>query len=316
VELNNIKLEEIKNRKILTIEEEFDGQLDKLRIKFKTGGEMVLGAFNSKEDATAGLETTVYVENKKKLVAETIKYKNNTMKKFVKENLNLFEVEWQRGNDDEEYENEDDYIEIDDEDNDGNPEIEIELDNDDDGEEYGDIYDDKVISNEDEEDEEDAELDIDGTNIEDETSKRFLTGDEDEDEIEISSEVKTLVQNELGVPEFNREPIEFRIKSSQEYVEGVPMAIMGGGSSVLFKIDGGLRKIYFNDMVLESKKPKIWVAESINEWDAKYKKKKKKPLPKKGEMKMVKIDSKTSIEVPVGVSDEDAIKAYKEKRNK
>ena len=72
IELEDIKLPEIKNRKIATIEEEFDGQMDKLIIKFKQGGRMVIGAFNSKEDGTAGLETTVYVENKKKFVKESL----------------------------------------------------------------------------------------------------------------------------------------------------------------------------------------------------------------------------------------------------
>lgn len=72
IELENIKLEEIKNQKIVSIEEEFDGEMDKIIINFKNGGKMVVAGFNSKEDATAGMETSVYVENRKKLVGESL----------------------------------------------------------------------------------------------------------------------------------------------------------------------------------------------------------------------------------------------------
>jgi len=72
IELDGIKIEEMKNRKIISIEEEFDGEMDKIIVNFASGGRMVVGSFNSKEDATSGLETTVYVENKKKLVGESL----------------------------------------------------------------------------------------------------------------------------------------------------------------------------------------------------------------------------------------------------
>ena len=316
IELNQIKLEEIKNRKILTIEEEFDGQMDKLHIKFKNGGEMVIGAFNSKEDGTAGLEITAYVENRKKLVGETlaeneykdgrwgnyimnspqyediskmqqpdtndlnkIEYenmiewldgksktladyilhlteignyetaiklsknlkenKNNNMKKFVKENLDeSIQYEGYIGDEYDEYMDDIDGDDIDGDDID--PE---------------DLYGDVAVSH----GEKEPYERIDGLNVKDDESI--------EDEISYVPEVERRIDNLLKASEFNREPLEFKIKRSGEFIEGIPMTKLSGGQAVLFKTsDGGLRKVLVSDIVLESKKFKKWVGESLEDY--------------------------------------------------
>ena len=347
IELDGIKLPEIKNRKISTIEEEFDGQMDKLIIKFKQGGRMVIGAFNSKEDGTAGLETAVYVENKKKFVKEALEEdlgkkppamyptgragnyimnspqyedldpeeeekenKSEKMKKFVSENLNEF-ADW--------YDTEP--VEYDDEEMDGPEPVDLHrevipqrMQPEEDADEYYpedelDMDDVEEVDDEDDwekpEMEDDEEVEVDGRNV-------FDTGD-DEDEIEISSvdydEVESLINNLLQAPEFNREALEFRLKSGEE-IEGVPMAKMSGGTAVLFKTEeGDLRKIALADIILESNEPFKWVRESL--YEAK-RKKKFKPVDR-GKMKMVKVDDKTTIEVPESVPDEEAIRKHKEK---
>ena len=76
IELDEITIEEVKNRKIASVEEEFDGEMDIVVINFQKGGSMTINSFNSKEDGTAGMELTVHIENKKKLgtkiVAESL----------------------------------------------------------------------------------------------------------------------------------------------------------------------------------------------------------------------------------------------------
>jgi len=247
IELEDIKIPEIKNRKIETIEEEFDGSMDKLVIKFKKGGRMVIGAFNSKEDSTAGLETTVYVENKKKLVAESIdeneykdgrfgdyimnspqyeeeepdeENKNNEkdMKKFVSENLNEFS-EWYRDNDDE----------------------------------Y-DVEDNDEIEN-------DEEVEI----VDAHTDDEVFDGDDIVEE-PIDADIQAAIQNELSVPEFSRAALEFRLKGSREFITGIPMTLMSNGSSVLFKTEDGLRKVALSDIIVESSKPTLWVGESLEDY--------------------------------------------------
>jgi len=324
IELNQIKLEEIKNRKIANIVEEFDGQMDKLRIKFKGGGEMIVGAFNSKEDATAGLETTVYVENKKKLVAETLQeneYKDGRWGKYI---MNSPQYEEEEENPEEENENKNNDMKkfvkesIDDE-------LSInDVEYDDPEDLYGDVEGDLEDEDEyvDEPDPEDLYGDVTvshGEKLPYQSPIVMDDYDEDDEDDSISyvSPVEAKIDNLLKTPEFSREPLEFKLKGTEEFIEGIPMAKMSGGTAALFKtISGELKKIPLSDIIIESKKYKGWVGESLEDYigEEYYNKKKKKPLPKKGEMKMVKIDDKTSIEVPVSVSDKDAIKNYKEKQ--
>jgi hypothetical protein len=231
IELDGVKIAELKNRKIYTIEEEFDGDMEKLIINFKKGGRMIIGAFNSKEDGTAGLETTVYVKNAKKLVGESLEeneYKTGEngdyimnspqyeeeeiendekeMKKFVKETLS--EADWQRGNDDyDEY----DELNMDDVENPDYSEFEKPTDLD-------------------------------------------------------AGDLPSIIDNELDVSEPDRATLDFRMKNSKEMVSGIPMAKMGDGS-ILFKTEDGLRKINLNDIVVESQKPKTWVSESLNDYE-------------------------------------------------
>jgi hypothetical protein len=351
IELDGIKLPEIKNSKISTIEEEFDGQMDKLIIKFKQGGRMVIGAFNSKEDGTAGLETTVYVENKKKLVGESLK----EAEQRVLENQ-YKDGRW--GNyimNSPQYEEEDPAAETQDllpEEEEENNEEEMKKFVGESLNEFADWYDTEPVEYDDEEEmgpspedlhgdvtvshgeappykpiggmgndlpDDDDELSMDDVSDvapeadEEEIKTTKIFEPEADDEIEISGvdydEVESRISNLLKSPEFSRDPLEFRLKSGEEIV-AKPMAKMRGGTAVLFKTeDGGLLPIALSDIILESKKSYKWVEESLDE----AKKRKIKPPLKKGPMKMVKVDDRTTIEVPEDMSNEEAIKKHKEK---
>ena len=295
IELEDIKVEEIKNRKILTIEEEFDGQMDKIIIKFKDSGRMVVGSFNSKENETAGIETTVYIENKKKLVGESLlenEYKTGENGDYI---MNSPQYEEEESENKEETENKDGEME-------------------------------KIVK-ESIDDESLNELwgygkDVEETmyNLEDTRPSDDEISDElSMDDVEENSyfDIESLIDNDLSIPETDRQSIQFRLKNSTEQLEGVPMARVGD-KSVLFKIDNKLRKINVSDIITESQAFDL-VKESVEYYMSEAYKKRKKKLkgpPKRGEMKMVKVDSKTTIEVPVTTSDEDAIAAYKKKLEK
>ena len=277
IELEDVKIEEIKNRKIYTIEEEFDGDMDKLIINFKKGGKMVIGAFNSKEDATAGLETTVYVENAKKFVRECLEeneYKdsrwgyptifmspqyeeeteeteekennNKEMKKFVKETLS--EADWQRGNDDF-----DEYDELNMDDVEPGPPTASYEPEDETGRTPTEI-------NQEEIDDLDAIAPVKPENM---NPVNIDAGD-----------IPTMIDNELELPEPDRSEISFRYKGLRDIHSGIPITRIGD-NSVLFKVEdtpeyeGGLVKVNLADIVAESEKiekTETWVKESIDDY--------------------------------------------------
>jgi hypothetical protein len=70
-----------------------------------------------------------------------------------------------------------------------------------------------------------------------------------EDDIEVQ-EIDTLnyIKKELAKPEISRNNIKF--KYDNEYVKGIPMAILSNGDAVLFKIITGLKKYATNKIIL------------------------------------------------------------------
>lgn len=76
VETYGLKTEDIINKKIRSVIEEFDGTNDYLKINLKDGGLISISAFGSSEKSNASLSVDVYVENIKiaemaNLVAES-----------------------------------------------------------------------------------------------------------------------------------------------------------------------------------------------------------------------------------------------------
>jgi len=236
--------------------------------------------------------------------------KNKEMKKFVSESLNEF-ADWYN-TDPEEYDDEmDGPNEIDEPDQSmmtpySEDELDMEdLDNvndyieDDDIEDAEDTYGDI-------EDDDDNEKEID-------VKDKIFDPEDDAEEIEISSvdydELESIINNAIEIKtEIDKPTLQFKLKSTGEEIEAKPMAKLSNGTKVIFKTADGLISVAMSDIILESKKEFKWVKESLNE----VKKKKFKPADK-GKMKFVKVDDKTTIEVPVSVSDEEAIKKHKEK---
>ena len=70
-----------------------------------------------------------------------------------------------------------------------------------------------------------------------------------EDEREIDDLVK-LINNEIDVSfEADRLPVTFKLKSTKEIIQAVPMARLGDGTSFLFKMkDGTIKKIKLEDI--------------------------------------------------------------------
>jgi len=236
IDYADIKMEEIKNRKVLNITEELDSdKTEKLIITFKNGGEMIIRSYNVIEDGTAGLETSIYISNAKKVVAESLdeneykdgrfgnyimnqpqyeeeepenENKNNDMKKFVDENIDEF-AKYDEGPGD--------------------------------AEEIATAFAPKAVED-----------------------------DEMEDQLSGASELEelsNLIDHELSAPEFSRGVIQFRLKGGDEMIEGIPMAKMAGGSAILFKTQNGLRKVVLDDMIVESEEPRIWVKESLEGYE-------------------------------------------------
>jgi hypothetical protein len=71
----------------------------------------------------------------------------------------------------------------------------------------------------------------------------------EDDEIEIY-EVDTLkyIKKELAKPEISRNNIKFKYEN--EYVKGIPMAILSNGDAILFKIISGLKKFTTSKIIL------------------------------------------------------------------
>jgi hypothetical protein len=88
-----------------------------------------------------------------------------------------------------------------------------------------------------------------------------IDADIEEDEFEIlgySDELEDLIDNELNSKEFNRIPINFKMKKNlSQIVSGIPMAKLSNGNYV-FKTSTGLKKINLNDIIMidENKKQK------------------------------------------------------------
>jgi len=227
VELEEVKIAEVKNRKIASIEEEFDGTMDRIIINFIKGGKMVVGAFNSKEDATAGLEISVYVENKKKLVGESLdenKYQDGRWGNYIM-NSPQYEEEEPGNKDEEEPENKDEEM-------------------------------DKFVK----ETFEDPNWERDELNLDD-------VGDEEIRPVDYEAgDLMTAIDNELEIPEIDRAILDFNLRGTGEIISGIPMAKMSNGESILFKINDEIRQIKVSDIISESQKPKEWVEESLLEY--------------------------------------------------
>jgi len=91
------------------------------------------------------------------------------------------------------------------------------------------------------------------------------------DEIEIEEDVfddklMKALSNEVKMIEPARANVRFRLKGDlSKVLNGIPMAKLGG-NAFLFKLkDGGMKKIFLRDMVLEQKKAKHNRAKTVNE---------------------------------------------------
>ena len=84
------------------------------------------------------------------------------------------------------------------------------------------------------------------------TDSPFDEGDNEyDDEIIISNEFESSLDNELKVPEYARRTVSFRVKGEPGIIDAVPMAKMKDGS-FLMKTDGKYRKFKIQDIIEES----------------------------------------------------------------
>jgi hypothetical protein len=75
---------------------------------------------------------------------------------------------------------------------------------------------------------------------------------ESEEEIEYFNdldELKKYLHNELVVPEYSRTPLTCRIPGQGE-MEGIPMAELSNGEAFLFKINGQIKKVKIQDILI------------------------------------------------------------------
>jgi len=84
---------------------------------------------------------------------------------------------------------------------------------------------------------------------------------------EFNNQTISRLNNEIKLPEFNRNPIKFKIRGTREHILGIPMAKMSN-NAYLFKLEGNkMKKFYLKDIILENenKKLKKVVKESLEE---------------------------------------------------
>ncbi len=67
------------------------------------------------------------------------------------------------------------------------------------------------------------------------------------DDRPIYNEVESVIDNELEVPEYSREPLAFRVKD-QGSVQAIPMAKTKDGA-VLMKVGGSYKKFKMEDLI-------------------------------------------------------------------
>ncbi len=239
ISYEDIKVDEVKNKKIAAIAEELDSdKTEKLIIAFKGGGKMIVKSYNVIADGTAGLELSAYIANTKKLVAESLRenqYKDGRFGQYIMNSPQYEEADPEESdieNEKGDMENfvDEDLVEF------------VKRDGDYDREEF-----------------------IESTDAITEEAPEI--SDEDiENELSGTTEMENLnhaIDNEIATPEFSRVALNFKLKGSEEDISGVPMARMAGGEFVLFKTPGGLRKIFVNDIIIESEEPIVWVKESL-----------------------------------------------------
>lgn len=67
------------------------------------------------------------------------------------------------------------------------------------------------------------------------------------DDMPIHNEIESLIDNELDVPEYSREPLSFRVRGEGK-IEAVPMAKTKDGA-VLMKIGDSYKKFRMEDLI-------------------------------------------------------------------
>jgi hypothetical protein len=113
--------------------------------------------------------------------------------------------------------------------------------------------------NEDEEDEEDEEddwYDEDEEEEDEEEKEPIIVNDDniidDEEEYDqLTDDLKTILDNELNAPEFNREMLRFKNRSTLDIFSGVPMAKINNDTYVFKLANGKMKKekIHMIDLI-------------------------------------------------------------------
>ena len=91
----------------------------------------------------------------------------------------------------------------------------------------------------------DSEFDVD---MEGPESVEDVNIQDDDEVLQFQGKLKKILKNELATPEFNRGYVTFKIRTTGEVVDAVPMSELK--DAFLFKIDGKLRKVKLTDMIL------------------------------------------------------------------
>jgi hypothetical protein len=158
------------------------------------------------------------------LVAESLNdFNNQTGEKESPIKSNFVEIDPE-----DEFSDEEDFEDVIEDDDDGIDELPV-------GIESTDSY-----SDDDEEDEQEF------------ISPKTIEAVELEDEIgETDDDLVKALNNELRSPEYARASIEFKIRGTNDTIEGIPISQLGGGTAYLFKTpDGKLKKVKVQDIIL------------------------------------------------------------------
>jgi len=87
-------------------------------------------------------------------------------------------------------------------------------------------------------------------------------------DVAIVKQITKMLDNELKMAEFSRGALKFKVRSSGENINGIPLAKLSGGEAFLYKTPSGMKKVRVDDMIVENYTgQQIFVLETFKDYE-------------------------------------------------